>query len=139
MATNLKDGESSPVTSNPHILKARELVRDGDKKLTKFSLFGFGGNKYEEALDFYEQAVNKFKLGKSYKEAADTYVKMVNCYMKTDSKFEAASCYADAAKLYSKVSVEGIDICQLFLFGVFLLFFVTRCDSLYATSCKYLH
>ena len=48
--------------------KARELVAKGDKKLRGFSLFG--GNKYDEAAEFYEKAANQFKLAKACEHGA---------------------------------------------------------------------
>ena len=44
------------------VAKAHDLVAKADKKLKGWALFG---NKYEEALELLEKAVNGYKLGKA--------------------------------------------------------------------------
>ena len=43
-------------------VRAAELVKKADKRLTSFSLFG--GNKYEDAAESLEKAANQYKLAK---------------------------------------------------------------------------
>lgn len=47
--------------SDPRIQKALDLVKQGDKKLSKWVYFG---QRYEDAKDCYEKAANLFKLTK---------------------------------------------------------------------------
>lgn len=49
--------------------KADELVSKAEKKLKGFQLFG---NKYEEALEMLEKAVNAYKLDKKCEDWAPT-------------------------------------------------------------------
>ena len=45
-----------------NIAKAQDLIAKADKKIKGWALFG---NKYEEALELLEKAVNYLKLGKA--------------------------------------------------------------------------
>ena len=51
--------------SDPRVLKAQELAKQGDKKLSKWIYLG--GNKYEDAKDLFEKAANMYKMCKECK------------------------------------------------------------------------
>uniref|UniRef100_A0A7S0WRH7 Alpha-soluble NSF attachment protein n=1 Tax=Chlamydomonas leiostraca TaxID=1034604 RepID=A0A7S0WRH7_9CHLO len=82
-----------------NIAKADEFKKQGEKKL---KAFGFFGNKYEDAMEFFEKAANHYKLAKCWNDAAECYTKLAECHLKCDSKHEAASAYVDAAKVLAK-------------------------------------
>ncbi|XP_020522507.1 alpha-soluble NSF attachment protein isoform X2 [Amborella trichopoda] len=78
-----------------------EFCRRAEKKLTGWGLFG---NKYEDAADLYEKAVNSYKIAKAWEKAGSTYEKLASCHKKLESRHEEASAYADAANCYKKIN-----------------------------------
>ena len=55
-------------TMGDQIAKAQDLVAKAEKKLKGWNMFG---NKYEEALEMLEKAVNGFKLAKACARSCD--------------------------------------------------------------------
>jgi len=75
------------------------LMEKADKKLensTKNKLVGIFGNRFEDALELYKQAITKLKIIKNYKAVAECYMKTVQCHMKLDQKYFAADAYYNA-------------------------------------------
>ena len=60
--------------------KAVDLMAKGEKCLTKFSFFGGGSQKYEDAAECFNDAGKQFVMGKAYGEGRlclDTTVALV--------------------------------------------------------------
>ena len=54
--------------------KAVDLMAKGEKCLTKFSFFGGGSQKYEDAAECFQDAGKMFVLAKSFDEAGRAWV-----------------------------------------------------------------
>ena len=87
-------------------LIAQQLVIDAKNKYKSF--FGrLFGNKYEEALEKYEQATNIYKLIKKWDYAADIYVLMAEINLhKLKFAHDAACNYSNAAYMYKKNNIN---------------------------------
>eukprot|EP00217_Crustomastix_stigmatica_P008232 CAMPEP_0183790676 /NCGR_PEP_ID=MMETSP0803_2-20130417/1268_1 /TAXON_ID=195967 /ORGANISM="Crustomastix stigmata, Strain CCMP3273" /LENGTH=287 /DNA_ID=CAMNT_0026034929 /DNA_START=44 /DNA_END=904 /DNA_ORIENTATION=- len=83
------------------INKANELIKKGEKKLKSF-MAGMFGNKYEDAVEYFEKAANIYKVNKAWNEAGETFLRMSECHLKCDSQHEAASACVDAANCFKK-------------------------------------
>eukprot|EP00741_Cyanophora_paradoxa_P022402 tig00021463_g21628.t1 len=90
--------------------KGNDLLKQAEKRLKAFSLFG-SGSKYEDAADLFAKAANVFKAGKNWKAAGDAFTRQAEMFTKTGSKHEAASAYTDAASCFKKVSVNDAVNC----------------------------
>lgn len=110
---NLKSTPSptdSTLLQNPNAIKARDLAQQAEKTLGKWIYLK--GNKWEDALELFTQAANKYKMAKCYHEAGDIFTRIVQCHFKLDSRYEAASAYVDAANCYRKTSVPEAVKCM---------------------------
>jgi alpha-soluble NSF attachment protein len=80
--------------------KADEHVEQAEKKLKGWGMFG---NKWEDALDLYNKAINLYKINKAWDKAADVLQRTVQCHYKLDSKYDAASAWMEAGQMWRKV------------------------------------
>lgn len=96
--------------SNVNAQQAAELVNQADNTIKKWIYLS--GNKWEDALEMYSKAANKYKMAKMFKEASDVFLKIVPCHLKLNNKYEAASCYVDAANCVRKVSKDDAAVCM---------------------------
>jgi len=84
--------------------KGDEFMKQADKRLKAFSLFG-GGQKYEDAVELYAKAAAQFKASKEWDQAGDAYVKAAELSEKNlKDNTGACSHYVDAAKAYKNSS-----------------------------------
>lgn len=90
-----------------------DLVVKGDKKYNSYNFLDKLFNdltKYEDALEFYERAANKYKLHGKYKKASDIFIKCANCYKKLNDLKSVSENYLLAANCLSEISVvDSID------------------------------
>ena len=71
--------------------KAVDLMAKGEKCLTKFSFFGGGSQKYEDAAECFQDAGKMFVLAKSFDEAGKAYLRAAEMFEKTKSDFDTGS------------------------------------------------
>lgn len=98
------------------------LMEKADKKLensAKNKLVGIFGNRFEDALELYKQAISKLKMIKNYKAVAECYMKTVQCHMKLDQKYFAAEAYNNAGVNFR---LAGLHEGFLFLFSLFFCY-----------------
>ncbi|OZJ04180.1 hypothetical protein BZG36_02166 [Bifiguratus adelaidae] len=88
--------------------QAQEYLAQADKKLTGWSFFGGGSQKYDDAAELYIKAGNTFKLAQRPSEAGDAFMKAAEMHGKSsDTKFEAAKDFDLAAKSYKKTRPDA--------------------------------
>jgi len=90
--------------------RGEDWVEKGEKKLKSFSLFS-GGQKFEEAADYFAKGANQFKVQKKWDQAGSAYCKAAECFLKVQSKHEAATNYVNAASCYKKSNVPDAVKC----------------------------
>ncbi|KAH8060761.1 hypothetical protein JL721_8977 [Aureococcus anophagefferens] len=94
------------------VKKAQELMAKGEKALTKFSFFGGGTAKFEDAAECFNDAGKQFVMGKAYGEGASAYRRAADCHLKAKSEFDAASSYGKAGEAFQKLEdVSGCSAC----------------------------
>ncbi|KAH8045467.1 hypothetical protein JL720_16669 [Aureococcus anophagefferens] len=70
----------------------------GEKALTKFSFFGGGTAKFEDAAECFNDAGKQFVMGKAYGEGASAYRRAADCHLKAKSEFDAAELCGKAGE-----------------------------------------
>lgn len=83
--------EEAPTT------RAKELIRDAEKKLGSFSLFNKQA-KFEDAAELYSKAAAQFKIAKQWEEAGQAYVKAAENSGKCGNEVEQLNCWVQAGK-----------------------------------------
>lgn len=66
----------------------------------------FGGPKYEEAQDCYQQAANQFKLQKEWDRAAEAFSQCAYCAQKSGSQNDECNFYSEAGHVLKKISTQ---------------------------------
>lgn len=90
------------------------LVSKADKKAASNNSFLsamsaiFGTNKYDDAIDLYQQAANAFRLQKQNKEAGETFEKAAKLQLKTDEQDDAPNMLVEAYKCYKRDHPKGM-------------------------------
>ena len=74
----------------------------GEKCLTKFSFFGGGSQKYEDAAECFQDAGKMFVLAKSFDEAGKAYLRAAEMFEKTKSDFDTGSVLTRAGEAFQK-------------------------------------
>jgi alpha-soluble NSF attachment protein len=82
--------------------KAVDLMAKGEKCLTKFSFFGGGSQKYEDAAECFQDAGKMFVLAKSFDEAGKAYLRAAEMFEKTKSDFDTGSVLTRAGEAFQK-------------------------------------
>ena len=82
--------------------KAVDLMAKGEKCLTKFSFFGGGSQKYEDAAECFQDAGKMFVLAKSFDEAGRAYLRAAEMFEKTKSDFDTGSVLTRAGEAFQK-------------------------------------
>ncbi|KAH8044893.1 hypothetical protein JL720_16918 [Aureococcus anophagefferens] len=88
------------------VKKAQELMAKGEKALTKFSFFGGGTAKFEDAAECFNDAGKQFVMGKAYGEGASAYRRAADCHLKAKSEFDAASSHGKAGEAFQKLEAS---------------------------------
>jgi len=84
-----------------------DLMEQGDGKLKGgFMSKLFGGPKYDEAQDCYQQAANQFKLQKEWDRAAEAFSQCAYCAQKSGSQTDECNFYSEAGHVLKKISTE---------------------------------
>ena len=91
------------------VKKAQELMAKGEKCLTKFSFFGSGTGKFEDAAECFNDAGKMFVMGKAYDEGATAYKRAADCHLKAKGEFDAAASFGKAGEAYQKS--EDVSAC----------------------------
>ncbi|KAL1514194.1 hypothetical protein ABEB36_003488 [Hypothenemus hampei] len=88
--------------------KAIQLRNEAAKKLNPNgffkSLFG-GGNRTEEAIEYYTRAGNLFKMTKNWLQAGEAFADAADLNCKREDFLEAAINYYEAANCFKKCNV----------------------------------
>ena len=82
--------------------KAIDLMAKGEKCLTKFSFFGGGSQKYEDAAECFQDAGKMYVLAKSFDEAGRAYLRAAEMFEKTKSDFDTGSVLTRAGEAFQK-------------------------------------
>ena len=82
--------------------KAVDLMAKGEKCLTKFSFFGGGSQKYEDAAECFQDAGKMYVLAKSFDEAGKAYLRAAEMFEKTKSDFDTGSVLTRAGEAFQK-------------------------------------
>eukprot|EP00929_Paragymnodinium_shiwhaense_P000576 TRINITY_DN100823_c0_g1_i1.p1 TRINITY_DN100823_c0_g1~~TRINITY_DN100823_c0_g1_i1.p1 ORF type:complete len:294 (-),score=122.43 TRINITY_DN100823_c0_g1_i1:115-996(-) len=92
-------------------MAGKALVEKAEGKLKGGGFLGlFGGPKYDEAIDLYQQAANQYKLSKEWQDAADCFVQCAFCAGKSDSKTDEANFLMEAGTVMKKIStVQAVE------------------------------
>ncbi|KAI8320489.1 TPR-like protein [Martensiomyces pterosporus] len=80
--------------------RALELLESANKKAEQKGWFG--GHKYDEAGELYEQAANQFKLAKQMREAGEAMASAAQMSLKCNERDDAAQRFISAAKAFKK-------------------------------------
>lgn len=80
-----------------------ELMKEAEKKLKSFSLFG-SANKTEAAMELYDKAAAQFKITKDWDQAAECYLKIAELAGKLSNELEEEQAYTNAAKAYKNAN-----------------------------------
>jgi len=84
-----------------------ELMKQGDGKLQGGFLSKlFGGPRYDEAQDLFQQAANQFKLQKEWDRAAEAFAQCAYCAQKSGSANDEANFYNEAGNVLKKISTQ---------------------------------
>lgn len=78
--------------------KGDEYVRDAQKALGRWTIFGIGREaKHEDAASAYEKAAAQFKAAKNNRKAADAYVEAAKNLEAVNNQLEATTNWKNAA------------------------------------------
>lgn len=89
--------------------KARELMAKGEKCLTRFSFFGGGSAKFEDAAECFGDAGKMFVMAKEFAEGAAAYRRAAEMHAKTKSDFDAGSSLGKCAEALQRA--DDVDGC----------------------------
>lgn len=82
-----------------------DLVQKADQKLKGGFLSAlFGGPKYDEATELYQQAANQFKLQKQWQEAANCFTQCAYCAHESGNATDEANHLMEAGNVLKRVS-----------------------------------
>mmetsp|Transcript_17198 Transcript_17198/g.69192 ORF Transcript_17198/g.69192 Transcript_17198/m.69192 type:complete len:319 (+) Transcript_17198:145-1101(+) len=90
------------MASKQSLKKAKECEAKGSKALTKFSFFGAGSSKYEDAAEAYDDAGKHYVIAKAYAEGGAAYERAAELHAKAKGEFEAATSHSKAAEAFQK-------------------------------------
>mmetsp|Transcript_27661 Transcript_27661/g.85490 ORF Transcript_27661/g.85490 Transcript_27661/m.85490 type:complete len:496 (-) Transcript_27661:30-1517(-) len=82
--------------------KAKDLMVKGEKCLTRFSFFGGGSAKYEDAAECFADAGKQFMMAKAFEDSAKAYERAAEMHEKCKSEFDAGTSRTRAAEAYQK-------------------------------------
>ncbi|CAM9958138.1 unnamed protein product [Ascophyllum nodosum] len=89
--------------------KAARFMEDGEKCLTKWSLFG-SSTKFEDAAELFEKAGRLYKVARNMDAAAAAYERAAENFEKANSAHESARSHVEAAKCKKEAgSSEAVD------------------------------
>jgi alpha-soluble NSF attachment protein len=84
-----------------------DLMKQAEGKLQGgFLAKLFGGPRYDEAQDCFQQAANQFKLAKDWDQAAQAFERCAYCANKSSSQNDEANFYTEAGNVLKKVSTQ---------------------------------
>lgn len=83
--------------------KGAELFKQAEKRLKKWSMFGGGSAKYEEAGELFEKSGNQFKMVKHYQHAGEAFQRCSDCAHHQKDSYSCAIKLVEAAHCYKKV------------------------------------
>mmetsp|Transcript_7374 Transcript_7374/g.10247 ORF Transcript_7374/g.10247 Transcript_7374/m.10247 type:complete len:331 (+) Transcript_7374:141-1133(+) len=83
--------------------KAKELEAKGEGCLRKFSFFGGGNAKYEDASECFDDAGKMYVMAKAYAEGAAAYERAAEFHLKHNGEFEAGTSSVKAAEASQKL------------------------------------
>eukprot|EP00667_Euglena_gracilis_P019237 EG_transcript_20567 len=81
--------------------KAQQMFDDAEKRLKKWLSFG---NKWEEAVELFMNAGNKWKATKNWRAAGEAFSRAADCHTKLESKHDAASALVEAGQCHRKAN-----------------------------------
>eukprot|EP00668_Euglena_longa_P045854 GGOE01061536.1.p1 GENE.GGOE01061536.1~~GGOE01061536.1.p1 ORF type:complete len:325 (-),score=133.74 GGOE01061536.1:255-1121(-) len=85
------------------------MFDDAEKRLKKWLSFG---NKWEEAVELFMNAGNKWKAAKNWRAAGEAFSRASDCHAKLESKHDAASALVEAGQCFRKANnTEGAVQC----------------------------
>lgn len=84
--------------------KAKDLMAKGEKCLTKFSFFGGGTAKFEDAAECFQDAGKMFIMAKAFDEAGNAYLRAAEMHEKTQSDFDTGSTLTRAGEAFQKAN-----------------------------------
>lgn len=91
--------------------EAEELLKAAEKKATAkpglFGMFQRADQKFEDAYEMCQQAVNIFKINRKWDRAAIAAMQSAKMQEQLGVKHEAATCYVEAHKMMKKVDSKG--------------------------------
>lgn len=84
-----------------------ELMKQAEGKLQGGFLSKlFGGPRYDEAQDIFQQAANQFKLTKEWDQAAEAFERCAYCAQKSGSQNDESNFYNEAGNVLKKISTQ---------------------------------
>jgi len=84
-----------------------DLMKQAEGKLQGgFMSKLFGGPKYDEAQDVFQQAANQFKLAKEWDQAAEAFDRCAYCALKAGSQNDESNFYTEAGNVLKKISTQ---------------------------------
>lgn len=84
-----------------------DLMKQGEGKLQGgFMSKLFGGPRYDEAQDCFQQAANQFKLSKDWDQAAEAFTRCAYCAQKSGSQNDESNFYTEAGNVLKKISTQ---------------------------------
>lgn len=66
----------------------------------------FGGPRYDEAQDIFQQAANQFKLQKEWDQAGEAFARCAYCAQKSGSQNDESNFYTEAGNVLKKISTQ---------------------------------
>lgn len=78
-------------------------MEQAEKRLKKWSIFGGGSAKYDEAGELFEKAGNQFKIAKEWKPAGVAFMRCSDCHHHLKDSYTCAVKLVEAAHCYKKV------------------------------------
>lgn len=83
------------------------MMRQGEGKLQGGFLSKlFGGPRYDEAQDLFQQAANQYKLMKEWDQAGQAFERCAYCALKSGSQNDESNFYKEAGDVLKKISTQ---------------------------------
>ncbi|KEG10595.1 putative SNAP protein [Trypanosoma grayi] len=79
-----------------------QLMEEGEKSLSKFSLFNFSSDKSEKARDKFTQAATQYKACGEFAKAGHAYKRAADMSQKSNNEWDVATDLEEAARSYVK-------------------------------------
>lgn len=91
-------------------VKGDTFQSEGEKALTRSTLFGFGkSQKFEDAAEAFQKAGNQYKLGNRWESAGKCFLKVGECRSTLGEENEAVTAISEAGNCFKKINpVEAI-------------------------------